>query len=146
MKSVYVLVLAVCIISSQGALAGPPVSSTVKEKFNGLFLTAAYSTALGGGIGAAALAFEKHPKEKLRYIPLGAAIGFLSGTLFGSYFIFVPSFSKPSEYRTDHDDLEGFSEITQPISSGAGLAFYPTIDLSKKTIDGWMLDWTVATF
>lgn len=129
------------------AHGGPALTSTIRENFNGILLTAAYSTVIGGAVGAAALAFEKAPKQKLRYIPVGAAIGFLSGTLLGTYIVFVPSFGKSNEgKKTDYDDLEGFSQL--PIISNAPsvLALNPHFDLEKRRIDGWGLNWTIALF
>ncbi len=84
---VLTLVLTFIITPWQHALAEP---SATEERFQDLFITAGYSTALGAGFGTALLAFTPNPSENLRYIAIGASIGFISGTALGTYLIFSP--------------------------------------------------------
>jgi hypothetical protein len=135
MGAFYKLVVASMLFSSSAFAAPSTMQYTIKDNFNSLFLTAAYSTAMGAALGAAALGFQKEPKKNLRFIPLGASIGFITGTLLGTYFIFVPSFGgKGSNY----DDLEGFSKRQEDAP----------VDLSSLRFKdlGWEATWTLARF
>jgi hypothetical protein len=136
-------------MGNQQAQAGA-MQASIRENFNSLFMTAAYSTVLGGALGAAALGFSGNPRSKLRYIPIGASAGFISGSLLGTYFIFVPSFSRSGKTRND-DDLEGFSQqqdqsIPPQVQALPGVAFYPVLNLAHKRVESWRLNWTIATF
>ena len=68
---------------------------TTTEKFNNLFTTAGYSTAFGAALGAAVLGLSKKPSTNLRYIGIGASIGFISGSLLGV----LTSFIMPSSFQ-----------------------------------------------
>lgn len=74
-----------------GADTGSQITS---NRFQHIFTTAAYSAALGGAIGTAVLVFTPKPADNLRFIAIGASIGFLSGILLGSYLAFVPTVKK----------------------------------------------------
>lgn len=78
------------------AMGANQSSQITSGKFNQIFTTAAYSTALGGAVGTAVLAFTPRPAENFKFIAIGASIGFLSGILLGGYLAFVPSFNKKS--------------------------------------------------
>ena len=78
-------------LNIQGANTGSQVTS---NRFQHVFTTAAYSAALGGAIGTAVLAFTPKPAENLKFVAIGASVGFLSGILLGGYLAFVPSFKK----------------------------------------------------
>ena len=85
---------------------GAPLSSKITaDRFHQVFTTAAYSTALGGAIGTAALVFTPQPSENLRFIAVGASIGFLSGILLGGYLAFIPSFGKSSSSDSAFQEL-----------------------------------------
>ncbi len=159
MRYLPAVMLLTCALASAGtptARAGV-MTSSIKENFNSLFLTAAYSTVLGAALGGASLAFSSDPHSKIRYIPIGAAVGFMSGTLLGTYFIISPSFSRGGgggggKGRND-DDLEGFSQDGVPPqklgnaeSSKPYIAFYPVVNLAERKIESWRLNWTIATF
>jgi len=64
--------------------------SAAKEKFEEVFITAGYSAAFGAAIGAALLAFKKNPQDNLRYIAIGASVGFIAGTIAGVVFAVNP--------------------------------------------------------
>ena len=76
------------------------------QKFEQVFTTAGYSTALGAAMGTAILGLSKNPRKHLNYIVLGASVGFISGSLLGGYFAFAPKFqdlntqSSPKNSRT----------------------------------------------
>lgn len=70
------------------------------ERFQDLFMTAGYTTALGAALGAAALTFKTRPENHLRYISIGASLGFIGGTALGSYMIFAPMAQVDGERAT----------------------------------------------
>lgn len=84
------------LLFSFNSLAASQATKITSNRFGQIFTTAAYSTALGGAVGTAVLAFTSRPAENLKFIAIGASIGFLSGTLLGGYLAFVPSFKKNS--------------------------------------------------
>ncbi len=99
--------------------------SATEEKFETVFTSAGYSTALGAGIGAALLAFTADPKKNLGYITTGASVGFLGGAALGSYLVLVVD----SGSQTDRLD---------PMRKAVGQ--------SSPTPTGLQLNWTIAQF
>ncbi len=65
-------------------------SQSTEERFQDLFVTAGYSTAFGAAMGAAFLAFTDDPASKLSYVAMGASLGFIGGSILGTYMIFSP--------------------------------------------------------
>ena len=66
---------------------------STEERFQDLFVTAGYGTAFGAAFGAALLSFQPNPSQNLRFVAIGASIGFIGGSLLGSYVIFSPVFT-----------------------------------------------------
>lgn len=76
------------------ALATPPAQSqSSEERFQDLFSTAGYACAFGATLGVAALAFQPEPEKHLKFIAIGASLGFIGGSLLGSYVVFSPIFA-----------------------------------------------------
>jgi hypothetical protein len=65
---------------------------TTEQQFHDLFVTAGYSTAFGAALGAAFAGLSDKPGNKFRYIAKGASLGFITGSLFGTYLSFTPTF------------------------------------------------------
>lgn len=84
--------LAVLAWSTASSPARAQMVST-EERFQDLFVTAGYGTAFGAAFGAALLSFQAKPDQNLRFVAIGASIGFIGGSLIGSYVIFSPVFS-----------------------------------------------------
>jgi drug/metabolite transporter (DMT)-like permease len=87
--------LAAVLLSSGAAKA-----QSTEEKFQDLFITAGYCTAFGAAVGTAFLAWTEDPTANLRYVAMGASLGFLGGSVLGSYIIFAPGLtdnSRPGE-------------------------------------------------
>lgn len=63
---------------------------STEKRFQELFITAGYSTALGAALGAATMGLSADPSGKMRYIAFGASLGFISGSLLGSYLALFP--------------------------------------------------------
>lgn len=73
-------------------LSGVVRAQSTEEKFKDLFITAGYATAFGAALGAAALGFQNHPEVHLNYIAIGASMGFIGGSILGTYIILSPGF------------------------------------------------------
>lgn len=76
------------------ALGRSPLASAaeppLEEKFQDLFVTAGYCTAFGAALGTAFLAWTDDPAANLKYVAMGASLGFLGGSVLGTYIIFSP--------------------------------------------------------
>ena len=78
---------------------------STEERFQDLFITAGYGAAFGAALGAAALSFKTSPENHLRYVAIGASLGFIGGSALGSYVIFSPMFvenDKRDLYERDY--------------------------------------------
>jgi hypothetical protein len=99
-----------------------------EEKFETVFVTAGYSTALGAGIGLALIAFTPDPGDRMqRYIATGAATGFLAGSALGGYLVLRPD----SDSMRPTEKLDPKKEALGPL---------------PRSRAGLMLDWTIARF
>jgi hypothetical protein len=89
---------------------------STEERFQDLFVTAGYGTAFGAAFGAALLSFQAKPDQNLRFVAIGASVGFISGSLIGSYVIFSPVFM---EARTSEPTSSLWAQEQQnPVLSG----------------------------
>lgn len=76
------------------ALSLPSIAraqSSLETGFQDMFVTAGYSAAAGAAIGAAALAFQDNPSRNLKFISIGASVGFVGGLLFGGWVALSPA-------------------------------------------------------
>lgn len=87
------LVLSLALMASLWLPAGSAHGQTSEERFQDLFSTAAYACAFGATLGAAALAFQPEPEKHLKFIAIGASLGFIGGSVLGSYVVFSPIFA-----------------------------------------------------
>lgn len=65
-------------------------AQTTEERFQDVFLTAGYCTAFGAAVGTAFLAWTDDPSANLKYVAMGASLGFIGGSIFGTYVVFSP--------------------------------------------------------
>ncbi|MBM4253282.1 MAG: hypothetical protein FJ146_15030 [Deltaproteobacteria bacterium] len=127
--------------STQAQAAG--MSGTqmgTEERFQDLFLTAGYCTAFGAALGTAMLAFTTNPTENLRFVAVGASLGFIGGSALGSYIILSPLLT---DAGNDHYTGSLASEGRMPTR---GLVIRPAIDRSTHrlvSIEGGL---TLASF
>jgi hypothetical protein len=85
------LALSAVALTTAAAFAAPAAQAqTTEERFQDLFVTAGYATAFGAAIGTAFLAWTDDPASNLKYVAVGASVGFLGGSILGSYIIFSP--------------------------------------------------------
>jgi hypothetical protein len=86
------------ILSISACYATPQAfAQSTEERFQDLFKTAGYATAFGAALGASMLAFTPNPASQLRHVAVGASLGFIGGSLFGSYIIFSPLLAREQE-------------------------------------------------
>lgn len=101
----------------------------VEERFQDLFVTAGYATAFGAAIGTAFLAFHEDPSQHLRYVAIGASLGFLGGSILGSYVIFSPMIG-------DTSDVTANSLIASSSIPAYGIAVRPTWNQTEHQFAG----------
>jgi hypothetical protein len=111
---------------------------TTEQEFQNLFVTAGYGTAFGAAFGAALLSFQQKPEENLRFIYIGASVGFITGILLGSYMFFSPIFVSESNTEKTNDFL---------FTSPSKLTIVPTFVTSESyrlsSIQG---QWNILSF
>jgi putative copper export protein len=89
-RSVRGLALAAALAFATVVPQGAARAQSSEERFQDLFITAGYCTAFGAALGTAFLAWTENPAENLRYVAVGASLGFIGGSLLGTYVIFSP--------------------------------------------------------
>lgn len=87
----FALSMTLALATVMGSVTAKAQSS--EERFQDLFSTAGYACAFGATLGAAALAFQPQPEKHLKFIAVGASLGFIGGSLLGSYIVFSPVFA-----------------------------------------------------
>jgi membrane associated rhomboid family serine protease len=113
--------------------------TTTEERFQDLFVTAGYSAAFGAAMGAAFLAFEPNPSEKLQYISIGASLGFIGGSVAGTYIIFQPMFGENS------DDPAVTNLVARHDRQGT-LLLRPQFDMKSREVNHVEGVYTLLTF
>jgi len=121
-----------------------PFAATVQaqsseEKFQDIFITAGYATAFGAALGAASLSFFAEPASHLRLIAIGASLGFIGGSILGSYVVFAPVVGTVDPMSTD-------TLLTSGHVPERGLALRPAIDLTTRKLTSLEGAITLANF
>lgn len=80
------LAVAACMLAASSAAQ----AQSTEQRFNDLFITAGYSAAFGATLGLAALSFAERPEKHLNWVAVGASLGFIGGSVMGSYIVFSP--------------------------------------------------------
>ncbi|MCX6124758.1 MAG: hypothetical protein NTV34_08415 [Proteobacteria bacterium] len=99
MKSIHHFATLSLLILTSFGIAGSAHGATMnlEQKYQDVFVSAGYATAMGAAVGAAILVFQEDPTDHLRYVALGASIGFFAGTAFGTYVAVAPAFASNHE-------------------------------------------------
>lgn len=122
-----------------GGGASAVQGQSTEERFQDLFVTAGYCTAFGAALGTAFLAWTDNPTENLRYVAVGASLGFIGGSILGTYVIFSPMVT----------DNRAPAEPTL-LSSGPiaprGLTLRPVWNRDASRLQALESGWTVAQF
>ena len=80
----FILVILLCFSTTYQEFSLSDTTPGVSDKIYQSFLTATYSGAFGAVLGVAILPFlSTPPSENLRYVAIGASVGFLVGTIIG---------------------------------------------------------------
>lgn len=112
--------------------------ATTEERFHDLFITAGYATAFGAAMGAALLSFHEEPQNHLRYIAVGASLGFIGGSLLGTYFIFAPALLGEDMRLEDQDMLVGVPD--------RGIVIRPVYDVQTRRVSAFETGMTLLKF
>jgi hypothetical protein len=95
-------------------------AESTEERFHDLFITAGYATAFGAALGAAALSFSSAPEQNLKFVAVGASLGFFGGSALGTYLIFSPMFTDtaaPNDQRLATIELPKRGLVIRPVLS-----------------------------
>lgn len=111
--------------------------SELEGRFQDMFVTAGYSAAAGAAIGAALLTFQDDPAKHLKFVSIGASLGFLGGTALGSWMVLAPVFVENAS--------PGPSQLAAH-SAGSHLVIRPWFDLSSKKLTGLEAGAVLASF
>ena len=117
------VISAICVASTPARVNA---ESHLEEKFQDMFVTAGYSAAAGAAIGAAMLTLQDNPGKHLKFISVGASLGFLGGTAFGSWMAIAPMLV----------ENERPSAVPLDINAPSKLIVRPWIDTAKQTVTG----------
>ncbi len=112
-----------------------------EERFQDLFITAGYCAAFGAALGTAFLAFKDDPSANLQYIAMGASLGFIGGSVLGTYIIFSPVVTDDSVPNNGAGSLA----LNQALPD-EGVVFRPTYNRSTQTISSIEGGMTLARF
>jgi hypothetical protein len=115
-------------------------AQSTEDQFKDLFITAGYATAFGAALGAATLSFKSNPESHLRFIAVGASLGFFGGSVLGTYVAFSPAFTwnEPQE--------KGALPNLVAQHSASNFTIVPNIDLYSTKISSWQGQWTLSRF
>lgn len=123
------------------ALTAPMAQAqSTEERFHDLFVTAGYCTAFGAALGTAFLAFKEDPSQNLRFVAIGASLGFIGGSILGSYVIFSPMVQENGHVETG-TLLSGGEALPEN-----RLALRPTWDRTERRVSAVEGAMTLMTF
>ncbi len=131
------LVLCLC-IGFLSVNAGTARAQGTEERFQDLFVTAGYCAAFGAALGTAMLAFQENPSENLRYVAMGASLGFIGGSALGTYIIFSPGLSDTGEPNTN--------TLAMGQVPNEGFVVHPVYDQKTHSISSIEGGMTIANF
>lgn len=124
-------------------LARPATAQSTEDRFHDLFVTAGYSTAFGAALGTAFLAFKDNPADNLQFVAIGASLGFIGGSVMGSYIIFSPMIAETSPEQTVAPSTTLLAGA--PVSD-RGLTLRPTYNRTERRFTAIEGAFTLATF
>jgi hypothetical protein len=121
MRTFYYCVMAL-LISWPLLKADEARSQTTEEQFHDLFVTAGYCTAFGAALGTAFMGLEDEPGNHLRYVYVGASLGFIGGSILGSYIIFAPALVDTAKPVVPLAEMGRHRVLVQPVFAKSDLA------------------------
>ena len=123
------------LVAAQPAFA----QGSTEERFHDLFVTAGYSTAFGAALGTAFLAFKEDPTANLQFVAIGASLGFIGGSILGSYVIFSPMIS-------EQEGAPSGTLLTGGPMPDRGLVIRPSYNRETRSVTSVEGGLTLATF
>lgn len=126
-------------------------SISVEERFQDVFLTAGYCTAFGAALGTALLAWTEDPTENLKYVAIGASLGFIGGSVLGTYVVLAPVAYTPHRQDVSPKHESHLTGLIQPTrgafrSKQPRLSINPEFDTKTTGLVGIRGTFTVASF
>ena len=121
-SSIFALILAHLISPSANA-------QSTEEQLQDIFVTAGYTAAFGAALGAASLAFWEYPEDHLKDVAVGASLGFIGGSIFGTYIVLSPML-------VSNSSAEQNLMATNTRKQGASLAIRPVLDSKPREVRG----------
>ena len=118
-------------------------AQAMEERFQDMFVTAGYCTAFGAALGTAVLFLNPNtdPSTHLRYVAVGASLGFIGGSALGSYIIFAPMLAD----RTGGYTPGGSLATDRPLPP-KGIVVRPTFDATTHALTSIESGMTLARF
>lgn len=127
LKSLYILTL----LSLSLSYTTTSRAQSNEDRFQDLFVTSGYATAFGAALGAAALSFKSNPENNLRYVAIGASLGFFGGSIMGSYVIFSPMVS----FNKEQDNPFNNNQTMMASNGSEGrIKIIPTYNVNSKRL------------
>ncbi len=120
-----------CTVPSQ-----PANAASTEEMFQEVFITAGYATAFGAALGAASLSLYENPQRHLQAIAIGASMGFIGGSILGSYLVLAPVITQ--------DGAPASSHLASHKSRKFQVA--PILESESMTLTGMYGSWNIADF
>ncbi len=140
---------AIFVVSTFGSIAKAE-TMTLEQKYQNVFVSAGYATALGAAVGAAMLSFKDEPTDHLRYVAVGASVGFFAGTMFGTYMVVAPSFALDNHSEDDSKLVNSkIDRLPRSIDSRyeeRTLVVKPTVSSKHQTIKSLEAGMILAKF
>lgn len=126
-------------LASVSTAARATSDPSIEDRFQDLFVTAGYCTAFGAALGTAMLAWTAEPAENLRYVAVGASMGFIGGSVLGTYVVFSPLVVDSRSGAGQRPDLLAAHK-------NRGFSLQPIWDEGKHSVTGLAGSVTFATF
>ncbi len=113
--------------------------SEIESNFKDMFVTAGYSAAAGAAVGAALLTFQEEPLRHLKFMSVGASLGFLGGMSVGSWMVIAPIF-------VDNKNPAIAPALLAQNSPRSHVVLRPWLDVAKNTVSGLEAGLVFASF
>lgn len=139
MHSIRTLLLTIAVIFATSQAPALQAQSS-EERFQDVFITAGYATAFGAALGAASLSFFQNPAHHLKLIAIGASLGFIGGTILGSYVVLAPAMTSVEPVLMDS------TLLSEGIVPKHGIVLRPTYDVTHHKMAAVEGGWTLVSF
>lgn len=136
----HVVIVAAMIVFGMNAGSKSASAQSTEDRFHDVFITAGYSTAFGAALGAALLSFSPDPASQLRYVAIGASLGFIGGSILGAYTVFSPLLAAT-------DEPVGNTLVADNATASPGdIVIRPTYSTTANRVTQWEAGMTLFRF